>query len=501
MKLKPRGIPLGSTQILGNNLRADKLVRPHIPIRSHISNLYNESKVHVVSTDFERNNLTDNSVLERMQCNHGLVAAILQAYNGHQHLCLSPDDIWLVIVQGVCHHIKLNPGTSRNSFIKPKEIDIYTETVLSVDPETKCLVGNWPNCISQLVKAADKQMKRTNLPSLLQCNFSTTTTSSVIASRLALLDNTKNSCSYNLGIFCGIPKVTLKGSSDDWVLIQKKLDALRPLFPELDFWFNRVGKVVSKLIETYNGEVDQKFWKSIAKEEYGCGGPPELTGWVTSFFPYDSSGEIVKKWLDESLLPSGRVTIPFKVESGERKKFISGFLAVHQEVLKESDDEVVVNPVIGWAVIDDETSPSENPEIVRQRQQQFCLAYHLFVELVSISSYNLVKNFFHYAFFQNSLLFTLRNCFSIIYISIVNAHEDSNDSDLESNVENSDSVDFTDGNSYLDADIYPSNDINESLEKDNVDKRGREVNEVNEVQREMGQQDYGMSQRGSRMDQ
>ncbi|CAG8639731.1 1207_t:CDS:1 [Gigaspora margarita] len=348
--MKAGGTSLGSTQILDSNLKANKLVRPHIPISSHVSKLYDESKVHVVSTEYERNT-SESLVLERMQCSHGLVAAILQAYNGHQHLCLSPDDIWLTIVQGVCHHIKRK---CRNFYVKQKEIDISTESVLSVDPNTKCLVGNWPNCIKQLVNAADKQMNKTSLPSLLECKFSTTTGSSNIASRLALLDDTKDCCSYNLGMYCGIPKVTLKGSSDDWVLIKKKLDVLRSRFQDLNFWFNKVEKVVLKLIDTYNGNVDQEFWKTIAKEEYGCGGPPELTGWITSLFPYDSSGEVVKNWLNESRLPNGRVTVPFNVESGERKKFITGFLAVHQEVLKEADDEVVVNPVIGWAVIDDE---------------------------------------------------------------------------------------------------------------------------------------------------
>ncbi|CAG8461751.1 13901_t:CDS:1 [Cetraspora pellucida] len=358
--MKPRGNPLGSTQILDKDLETRNLVRPHISIESHISNLY-DAKVHVVSKDYERYNLTKNSVLERMQCSHGLVAAILQAYNGHQHLSLQPDDIWLTIVQGVCHHIKLK---KYNNFVKRKAIDISTEAVLSVDPDTKCLVGDWSNCINQLMKAADKQMKKTTLPSLLECEFSTTIQSSQIASRIALLDYSQDCCSYNLGIYCGIPKVTLEGTSDDWLLIQKKMDSLRPIFPDLEFWFDRIEKIVSKLIETYNGKVDQEFWKGIAREEYGCGGPPELTGWVTSFFPYDSSGEIVNNWLDEYRLPSGRNIIPFKVESGQKKKLISGFLGVHQEVLK--DEEVVVSPVIGWAVIDDELPPSECPEKVQQ---------------------------------------------------------------------------------------------------------------------------------------
>jgi hypothetical protein len=39
---------------------------------------------------------------------HGLAAAIFHAYNNHQHLILTPDDIWLTIAQGVSQHINYN---------------------------------------------------------------------------------------------------------------------------------------------------------------------------------------------------------------------------------------------------------------------------------------------------------------------------------------------------------------------------------------------------------
>ncbi|CAG8450360.1 9272_t:CDS:1 [Diversispora eburnea] len=342
-----------STQTLNKNITPDKRVRPLIPLKTHLSNLLDRTKIHAVSLDYEYNSTSKNLVLERMQCRHGLVAAILQAYNGHQHLLLSPDDIWLTISQGISQHIYFSTDKCKDRFYKKKRITIFNESILSVDPETKCLVGDWPECIRQFITSTDKQIKKLELQSLLNCNFSTSTQSSIISSRVVLLNSASNYYPYNIHVFCGIPKVTLTGTLNDWLCIQEKLVQLRKFSLGLNPWFDLLDPIISKFIETYRGEVDEEFWKGIAREDYGCGGPPELTGWVTAFFPYDSFGNVIDDWLDEAKLPEGRVYIPFDVESGQKMKFVSGFLGVNQRVIENSDGEVVVSPLIGWAVIDE----------------------------------------------------------------------------------------------------------------------------------------------------
>ena len=56
-------------------------------------------------------------MLEYTQTSHGLAAAIFHAYNKHQHLLLTPDDIWLTIAQGVSQHINYNAEKFRYSFV------------------------------------------------------------------------------------------------------------------------------------------------------------------------------------------------------------------------------------------------------------------------------------------------------------------------------------------------------------------------------------------------
>ncbi|CAI2167452.1 2256_t:CDS:1 [Funneliformis geosporum] len=348
-----------STQILDKNVNVDKRIRPHISMSSNISNLFEvePEKIYVTSESNSESTGEEVRVLEKMQCRHGLVAAVLQAYNGHQHLCFSPDDIWLTIAQGVSAHINFNFEKEKNKFVKTNEKEKITLKGNNTSKASK----DWLKCVDDLVEETTKLIEKVDLRSLLECDFSTSTSSTITASRVILLDSMKNYYSYNMGIFCGIPKITLEGRIEDWLLIQEKLIRLRNLNLDLDFWLNDLDSIICQFIETFKGNVDRQFWKNIAREDYGCGGPPELTGWITKFFPYDCNGDLVNNWLDESTLPDGRASIIFKLEKEEKDSedliFASGFLGVKQQLI-ENSDEVIVKPVIGWAIISNRVKES-----------------------------------------------------------------------------------------------------------------------------------------------
>ncbi|CAG8675443.1 9779_t:CDS:2, partial [Dentiscutata heterogama] len=48
--------------------------------------------------------------------------------------------------------------------------------------------GDWPEVVNRLVAETDKYVKKIDLKELLECDFSTTTSSSLTASRIVLLD-------------------------------------------------------------------------------------------------------------------------------------------------------------------------------------------------------------------------------------------------------------------------------------------------------------------------
>ncbi|PKC10321.1 hypothetical protein RhiirA5_398188 [Rhizophagus irregularis] len=97
--------------------------------------------------------------------------------------------------------------------------------------------------------------------------------------------------SYTGCTFCGIPKITLEGTLEDWTKLQEKVVQLRQLDLDMDFWLDRLDPVVWKLVETYKGEIDEKFWATIASsQQYGSGYNGDIDGWMMAFFPYAKDG-------------------------------------------------------------------------------------------------------------------------------------------------------------------------------------------------------------------
>ena len=341
-----------STQILTKKINLENKLHEHISINDKLSRIFPDTKVHAISVDYDET-FIKKSLLKSTMTSHGLGAAILHAYNNHQHLRLTPDDVWLTIAQGVSHHINFNAEKFRHYFVNhegKKTLLIYAGDIL--DRKNSRLEGDWPEAINRLVVVTDKNVEKIDIKSLLECDFSTTTNNSLTASRIVLLDTVKAYFSYRITLMCGIPKITLEGILEDWLKLQEKVIKLRQLNLDLDFWLDRLEPVICKLIETYKGKVDEEFWAKIASRQYFGSGPSNISGWMMAFYPYDIYGNKVNyNSIEPGDIPNGRVAVPFKVD-GLPLKFIARFLDAQQKIL-ENSDEVIVSPVIGWCVIDD----------------------------------------------------------------------------------------------------------------------------------------------------
>ncbi|CAG8841053.1 6484_t:CDS:2 [Gigaspora margarita] len=315
------------------------------PIKDRIAKIFPKQKVHAVSVYYDNSTNSKQSVLEYPSCSNGFAAAIIHAYNYHQHLHWSPDDIWLTISQGVSRHINYNAEKFRRNFVKHERqetVSIIGDDILSINPNENTLEGNCPEAVNRLVRETDKRVEKIDLAQLLECDFSTTTSSSLTASRIVLLYMVKAYFKYNIMFSCGIPKVTL-----------------------VDFWLDRLEPVIWKLVYTYRGEIDEDFWsKVINMQRYGSGGQAKINGWIAAFFPYDRTGtSLHSNYLDCGDIPDGTVEVPFAVDFVSNFKFVAGFIGANQEVLEYLGGESVVSPVIGWTVVDDVKNSSDVHEL------------------------------------------------------------------------------------------------------------------------------------------
>ena len=89
-------------------------------------------------------------------------------------------------------------------------------------------------------------------------SFTTTTPliSSVYA--LTLMDTMKSYFKFEVYTMCGIPKVKLIGSREDWARLIKKVKKLAEF--ELEWWISSLIPILEKFLKAYEGEVDTIFW-------------------------------------------------------------------------------------------------------------------------------------------------------------------------------------------------------------------------------------------------
>ncbi|CAG8628104.1 10729_t:CDS:1 [Ambispora leptoticha] len=351
---------LKSTQIITNTLTPIRVPVKHIGIKEAVKSSYDQQKkIHAFSIDFFKDETSPAStVFAKPVTNHGLASAIIQAYTNHQHLRLTPDDIWLTIAQGLSRHIHYNAQRLRHIFVKHKgkeDIVMDAREILFTNNLDSPIVGDWPKAITLLSDETDKKVEKVDLKKTIECDFTTSNFTSIVASRIILLDTMKEYFTYQALISgCGIPKVTLDGTLGDWLNLQQKVANLRSLGLDLDFWLDHLEPVIAKFVATYKGDVDEAFWSVITSQV------PYLSnslttgwdGWITAFFPYNRHGWKISKSLVPATLPDGMVNVPFTAKTlfGDKKLEISaGFYGARQDII---ENEIVVSPVIGWYVHD-----------------------------------------------------------------------------------------------------------------------------------------------------
>jgi hypothetical protein len=207
---------------------------------------------------------------------HPLVQAVHLAFSQHRPLILSPDCIWLTIVQGFGHHVNENAEALRDRMVHhsgKKELEVETD---SLD------LSRWPGLIThfsaQIRKNSDPVLHET-----LMCEFSTTTPDIKTAYEVALMDTYQRYFDYRMTCVCGIPKVTVQGTAEDWQGIRERLGVLATY--DLEWWTSKLEPILDQFVATAQGNADDRFWKAIYKPQKAYAA--ELaSGWIGDLFPY-----------------------------------------------------------------------------------------------------------------------------------------------------------------------------------------------------------------------
>lgn len=201
------------------------------------------------------------------------------AYADHYALRITPDDIWLTIMQQLATHVQENAEQLRHQFVKhadKKQIKIIRDD-FALDK-----FNDWPSAIQDLSNALKDYIPE-HVHNLVVNNFSTTTFDSKVASQIVLMDAMGSYFNYVIETLCGIPLITVLGTASDW---QSMIDRL-PLLGKFGMqkYVDAVIPILQEFLLAAQGKPNVSFWQDVYKLQYQSGGAA-ITGWIVNLFYY-----------------------------------------------------------------------------------------------------------------------------------------------------------------------------------------------------------------------
>lgn len=301
------------------------------------------------------------SIIENQYCN-GFLQAIHSAYANHYPLILSPDDIWTAICIAFSTHVSLHAEELREHFVAH-------EGKLLLNSDNAYTKGSPDNDWTLTFDDFSKQIRDHigDNHKLLVSNFSTTGVMEKAVSELTLMNTVRHYFDYRCTTCCGIPSITLLGTTEDWTSIKDRVEKLSKF--NLEWWTVGLSRVMDQFILASQGNADVKFWDNILKISGGSGGP-FISGWINVFFPYLRGDRINKFSFGNDLsyrtgsttsnigvsfghnttdsFPSGLCNTPFVWNYYGQLfdyEFVSGFVGVYQD-----PETLALRPSLGFTV-------------------------------------------------------------------------------------------------------------------------------------------------------
>ena len=284
---------------------------------------------------------------------HGFVGAVHLAYSKHYPLVISPDDIWMCIVQGFAAHVNANAEKLRHLFVEHEGKKIIK--VRRDDFVKGSLENPWPEVFSEF-SAQIRSHIGDKTHDLLTPNFTTTGPVEKAAAEVVLMNAFKEYFDYRFCTLCGIPEITLRGTVDDWKQLRERALGLAQF--DLQWWTDALKPILDQFVAASEGHVDKGFWSNLYKYNGGSGGP-YISGWIVDLFPYLGSNHVIRNTrigssgrVTTADFPPGIVDTPFIWEyygTEFKMHFYAGFMGASQ-----NPTTLGIHSEIGWAVVADE---------------------------------------------------------------------------------------------------------------------------------------------------
>ena len=293
-----------------------------------------------------------------------ILQGFYSAYENHLPIRLTPDIIWLLIVQGFAQHVNYNAEELRQEFVNfegKKKLEIIINKYHSY----KQMKSEDYEYLFENLTEKIKENVGEELINTIDFNFSTSNRITKVVGYASIMSALKKYFEFRgFCHACNYPYIILDGKLEDWENILKKTKKLSKY--DLEKWVKRLEIPLNEIIETKKGKINKEFWKKIlypdkidekieiATYEYKTIQVDGINGWLLTFFPYFKDGyfryDTSLKVKDIWRLPKRLLKTPLIMKSDDEGEtpmtIFSGFLGM--KVDKEKDN--LVTAEIGWYV-------------------------------------------------------------------------------------------------------------------------------------------------------
>jgi hypothetical protein len=184
----------------------------------------------------------------------------------HYGIIISPTVLWNMVLNNLAFRVNKTPDVFRKYFSESEEkIEICVEQGGNLI-DTKLLIAGLQGRIPS-------KMLEDSFP-----EFSTDTEKSRIANYTAFLDMVSPYYNYSMYL-CGIPKVRVLGTQEDWLKIMFNLGAITSAIPEFTEYLLAVANRVAMICENTCDYGDM-----FRLDRCGSGSQAEVAGWITEFY-------------------------------------------------------------------------------------------------------------------------------------------------------------------------------------------------------------------------
>ena len=248
-----------------------------------------------------------------------LIQGLVFAYKNHYPMTITPDMIWLLILQGYSRFMD-----KYHELVREKYVNFEGQKTLHINrygtEVGKATEDDWDGIIDECVEQIGDNIGKETV-SNLQSDFTTTNAATLLASQASIMSAMKHYFKYEVLMGgCGVSSITLEGNLEDWEKIKSKLEYLSKF--ALKWWTKHLIPIIDKIIQTKkyftkNKKINSdliEFWKKMIRvksEEYQ---PDMIDGWIIKFIP-NLGGDKPKLYeiLNEHCVPDEILSCPLKI--------------------------------------------------------------------------------------------------------------------------------------------------------------------------------------------